>query len=58
MDLEELARKIIEDLPQEAEKYRNGKKAVLARLVGQGMRQTKGTVDAAKLGKLLESLLS
>ena len=58
MDLEKLAHRIITDMPQEAEKYRNGKKAVLARLIGQGMRQTKGSVDAAKLGKLLESLLS
>lgn len=44
-------------MPAEADKYRKGKKAVLARLVGQGMRLTKGQADAVALGKMLEDLL-
>ena len=45
-------------MPQEAEKYRKGKKAVLARLIGQGMKETKGAVDASALGQKLQELLS
>jgi Asp-tRNA(Asn)/Glu-tRNA(Gln) amidotransferase B subunit len=58
IDLEELARGIINSMPQEAEKYRKGKKAVLARLIGQGMKETKGAVDASALGQKLQELLS
>lgn len=57
LDIDNLARSLIASMPIEVKKYREGKKAVLARLVGQGMRQTRGAADAATLGETLERLL-
>jgi aspartyl-tRNA(Asn)/glutamyl-tRNA(Gln) amidotransferase subunit B len=46
-DLTALCEQIIIDLPKESEKIRKGQEKVLARLVGEVMKRTKGRADAA-----------
>jgi len=43
--LEAIARKIVGDYPQVAQDYKNGKESALQFLIGQGMRQTKGSAN-------------
>jgi len=56
-EIEELADKIIAENPAEADKYKNGKEALLQFLVGQGMKETKGRVNPKLLGEALEKKL-
>lgn len=55
--LAELCRAVIEKLPAEAESVRKGKDNVVMRLVGQVMKDSKGTADAYKARKALISML-
>ncbi len=56
-EIEELADKIIKENPKEAEEYKNGKEALLQFLVGQGMKETKGSVNPKILGEILKKRL-
>jgi aspartyl-tRNA(Asn)/glutamyl-tRNA(Gln) amidotransferase subunit B len=58
LDLDQLARDLIQAHPEEAELVRNGQEKVLMRLIGQGMRMSKGRADAKGLGDLLRTWLS
>jgi aspartyl-tRNA(Asn)/glutamyl-tRNA(Gln) amidotransferase subunit B len=49
--------KIIKDNPSEIEKYKKGKESVMQFLVGQGMKETKGSVNPAILTKVLKEKL-
>lgn len=44
-DLKKLCQQIIQDLPEEAEKVRQGKEKVIMRLIGEVMKRTKGRTD-------------
>jgi len=55
--IDKLAEKIIAENPVEAEGYRNGKEALLQFLVGQGMKETKGSVNPKLFGEALEKKL-
>lgn len=55
--LAELCRAVIEELPAEAESVRKGKEKVVMRLVGQVMKDSKGTADAKKAREVLLSML-
>ena len=55
--LAELCRAVIEKLPAEAESVRKGKEKVVMRLVGQVMKDSKGTADAKKAREVLLSML-
>jgi aspartyl-tRNA(Asn)/glutamyl-tRNA(Gln) amidotransferase subunit B len=55
--LVDLCRSVIEKLPAEAESVRKGKEKVVMRLVGQVMKDSKGTADAKKAREVLLSIL-
>lgn len=55
--LEQLAQDLIRAYPEEANLVRNGQDKVIMRLIGQGMRLSKGKADAKRLGQLLKSML-
>ncbi|NOY35760.1 MAG: Asp-tRNA(Asn)/Glu-tRNA(Gln) amidotransferase subunit GatB [bacterium] len=55
--IEKLADKIIVENPTEAEGYKSGKEALLQFLVGQGMKETRGSVNPKILGETLEKKL-
>jgi len=57
-ELRALCQSVIEKLPAEAESVRQGKAKVVMRLVGQVMKESKGTADAKKARELLLSMLS
>lgn len=50
-------RMVIDALPEEAEKVRRGNKKVIARLVGEAMKQTRGRGDARQLSSEFERLV-
>jgi aspartyl-tRNA(Asn)/glutamyl-tRNA(Gln) amidotransferase subunit B len=52
-----LCQSAIAQLPGEAESVRNGKDKVVMRLVGQVMKDSRGTADARKAREVLLSLL-
>jgi aspartyl-tRNA(Asn)/glutamyl-tRNA(Gln) amidotransferase subunit B len=56
--MDTLARELIQAHPEEAALVRQGNDKVIMRLIGQGMRATKGRADAKALGGVLRSLLS
>ncbi|MEF3168370.1 MAG: Asp-tRNA(Asn)/Glu-tRNA(Gln) amidotransferase subunit GatB [Deltaproteobacteria bacterium] len=56
--LREVVRKVIEDHPQEVEKYRSGKTKVLGFLVGQAMKETRGAANPKILNALFIEMLS
>lgn len=56
--LKEIASKIIEANPKVAEDFRGGKQASLQFLVGQMMKETKGSANPAIASKILKELLS
>jgi aspartyl-tRNA(Asn)/glutamyl-tRNA(Gln) amidotransferase subunit B len=45
-ELTALCQQVIQDLPKESEKIRKGQEKVLARLIGEVMKRTKGRADA------------
>ena len=55
--LEETARKVVADYPQVAEDFKNGKQAALQFLVGQGMKQTKGSANPGLLREAFLKIL-
>ena len=55
--LKELCQSVIDQLPAEAESVRKGKEKVVMRLVGQVMKDSKGTADAKKAREVLLSML-
>lgn len=56
-DIDLTLRKILEKNPRAAEDYKKGEKKALHFLIGQGMRETQGSVDANTLRKSLLKLL-
>lgn len=56
--LKEIAAKVIEANPKVVESYRGGKENALMSLVGQIMKETKGSANPALATKLLKELLS
>jgi aspartyl-tRNA(Asn)/glutamyl-tRNA(Gln) amidotransferase subunit B len=56
--LKEIVQKIIDANPQIVETYRGGKENALMSLVGQIMKETKGSANPALVQKLLKELLS
>jgi aspartyl-tRNA(Asn)/glutamyl-tRNA(Gln) amidotransferase subunit B len=58
LDLESLARKVIQENPKAVKDYFAGKQQALNYLVGQIMKLTKGRVDPREARKVLEKLLS
>lgn len=56
-ELEELCKAVIQKLPKEVESIRRGKVNVVMRLVGQVMKDSKGTADARKAKDILLSLI-
>ncbi len=56
--LEAVATKIIEAYPQVAAEYKAGKSAALQFLIGQGMKETKGSGNPAVLREVFSKLLS
>jgi aspartyl-tRNA(Asn)/glutamyl-tRNA(Gln) amidotransferase subunit B len=57
-ELNEIAIKVIEENPQAAEDYEQGKKNALAFLIGQTMKITKGKANPKILTELLKQRLS
>lgn len=56
-DLLPLVQKIVSDNQTVADEYRSGKEAALKFLIGQGMKETKGSANPAVLEKLLKQEL-
>jgi len=56
-DYTELCQRVIVKLPMEADKVRKGNSKVIAKLVGEGMKETQGRGDAKQLRKVLEQML-
>jgi aspartyl-tRNA(Asn)/glutamyl-tRNA(Gln) amidotransferase subunit B len=56
--LKALCEQVIEKLPAEAESVRKGREKVVMRLVGQVMKDSKGTADAQKARTMLLAMLS
>jgi aspartyl-tRNA(Asn)/glutamyl-tRNA(Gln) amidotransferase subunit B len=55
--LEELCKAVIAKLPKEVESIKKGKVNVIMRLVGQVMKDSKGTADAKKAREILVKLI-
>ena len=51
--LENVAKKIIENNPDQVEAYKGGKEKLFGFFVGQVMKETKGSVDPKEVNKLL-----
>lgn len=58
VDLVQLCQEVIEHLPVESEKVRNGNQKVLMRLIGEVMKRSKGRADAQRAREELTSLLT
>ena len=56
--LDAVARAIVGDYPQIAEEYKNGKESALQFLIGQGMKQTKGSANPELLKEALLTALN
>lgn len=56
-ELEAMCREVVESLPKEAEKVRQGQGKVVMRLVGEVMKRSGGKVDAKKAGEVLRGIL-
>ena len=56
-ELTKIVKKIISDNKQAVEEYKAGKEASIQFLIGQGMKETKGSANPQMLKKLFESLL-
>lgn len=57
IDYEALAAQVVLSLPKEAEKVRKGSKNVMAPLIGEGMKRSKGQANPSKLNASLLSIL-
>ncbi|KAK9899623.1 hypothetical protein P389DRAFT_139811 [Cystobasidium minutum MCA 4210] len=57
INYESLSATVIQSLPTEAEKVRKGNMNVLARLIGEGMKRSKGKADASSLRQALLAAL-
>lgn len=57
IDYEALSSAVIKDLPLEAEKVKKGNLNVLARLMGEGMKKSKGKAEAKLLRESLVAAL-
>lgn len=55
--LKEIVSKIIEDNPGPVKEYKEGKEASIQFLIGQGMKETKGSANPQMLKKLFEELI-
>lgn len=55
--LQQLCKAVIEKMPKEVASIRKGKVNVLMRLVGQVMKDSKGTADAKKAKEILAKLV-
>lgn len=56
-ELEELCQAVVEAMPNEAAKVRQGQGKVVMRMVGEVMKRSGGKVDAKKAGEVLRGLL-
>lgn len=56
-EMTDLCKQIIQDLPKEAEKVRAGNEKVVARLMGEAMKRTKGRADARAVRETFSKLL-
>lgn len=56
--LKEIVKKVVEDNPKSSGDYKNGKESALQFLVGQGMKESKGSANPAVLKKLLIDFLN
>ena len=56
-ELEPVIERVLAANPQQVETYRGGKEGVLGFLVGQVMKETKGTADAKTVNALLREKL-
>ncbi|KNZ63404.1 glutamyl-tRNA(Gln) amidotransferase subunit B, mitochondrial [Puccinia sorghi] len=54
---QKLAKEIIADMPKETQLIRNGHPQIIAKLVGEGMRRSRKTVDPRLLRKAFEACL-
>ncbi len=57
-EIKKLADKIIESNPSVVEEYKNGKDSLLQFFIGQGMKETKGSVNPEILKKVILEMLS
>lgn len=55
--LQEISESVIRDNPQSVSDYKNGKQKAIAFLVGQAMKQSKGTLDPSQVRLFLEDYL-
>ncbi len=56
-EIEKIVRKVIEDSPKEAERYRNGEVKLLGLFVGKVMKESKGKANPQKVNELIISIL-
>ena len=57
-ELEKYAREVIESNPEEAKKFKSGKKQLLGFFVGQVMKMTKGKANPREVNAIIQELLS
>ena len=55
--IEEIARRVVETNPKQANDYRAGKKKLLGFFVGQIMKETKGKANPQAVNEILKGLL-
>jgi aspartyl-tRNA(Asn)/glutamyl-tRNA(Gln) amidotransferase subunit B len=56
--LRDICTKIVQDNPQQAQQFRDGKTKVMGFFVGQVMKQTKGKADPKSVNEILKELLA
>ena len=56
-ELEAVVLKVLKEHPDEAKEYKNGKVGLMQFLIGQGMRESRGSANPQVLKKLFESKL-
>lgn len=56
-DLKALCEDVVQKLPKEAERVRNGNEKVVMRLVGEVMKLSKGSADAKRAREVLLEML-
>ena len=56
--LRKICRSVMDQHPQQVEQYRAGKTKVLGFLMGQIMRETKGTAEPGRTSEILRSCLN
>ncbi len=57
-EVKKLAEKILKENPKSVEEYKNGKESLLQFFIGQGMKESKGSVNPELLKKIILEMLS